>query len=103
MLDDDAQAGREGSGLQWLDLVRVHRAANEDTAIHLCALLQSAGIEARVQSAQVAAYDGVFSAAVGFWGHVMVPPAYAERARVLIADLLGADGAPSGAGGDSEA
>lgn len=93
MLGDDAPAGTAGDELRWLDLVRVHEAANEDTAIHLCALLQSAGIEARVQSAQVAAYDGAFLAAVGFWGHVMVPREDEARARVLIADLL--SGGPS--------
>jgi hypothetical protein len=103
MLQDDARAGRDGDGLEWVDLVRVHKAANEDTAIHLCALLQSAGIEARVESAQVAAYDGVFSAAVGCWGHVMVPRADADRAKALIAELMGRDAAPAGDAGDSEA
>jgi hypothetical protein len=77
--------------VRWLDLVPVSEAANEDTAIHLCALLQSAGIEARVRSAQVAAFDGAFSAAVGYWGQVLVPRADALRAREFVTEFLQSD------------
>jgi hypothetical protein len=92
MRDDDAtMAAADGDGVRWLDLVPVHDAANEDSAIHLCALLKSAGIEARVRSAQVAAFDGAFSAAVGYWGQVVAPRADAARARELLAEFLSTD------------
>jgi hypothetical protein len=105
MPDDDAPAGARGEGderLSWLDLAAICEAGNEDSAIHLCALLQSAGIEARVRSAQVAAFDGVFSAGVGYWGHVMVPRAEAARARELLADFMRSVDASSDASGDDE-
>ncbi|MBM3316523.1 MAG: hypothetical protein FJY75_01595 [Candidatus Eisenbacteria bacterium] len=81
-------AGPGDGALEWLDLWPVHDAADEDSAIHLQALLRSAGIAARVRSAQVPGFDGVFAMAVGFWGQVLVPKSDVLRARQIL-DALG--------------
>jgi hypothetical protein len=90
MNDDTHDAGGSGERpshddeLAWLDLYPVYDAADEDSAIHVQALLVSAGIEARIRSAQVPGFDGAFASAVGFWGQVMVPRREVVQARALL-------------------
>jgi hypothetical protein len=78
----------EPDGLQWLDLYPVYRAPDEPSAIHLEAMLRSAGIAARIRSAQIAAFDGVFANAVGYWGEVLVAREDLLRARALVEEFL---------------
>jgi hypothetical protein len=72
-----------------LDLYPVYDAPNEDSAIHVRAFLESAGIEARIRSAQVPGFDGAFAMAVGYWGQVLVPRREVVRARDLLEGFLG--------------
>jgi hypothetical protein len=78
--------------LEWVDLVPVFRAPDEAGAIHVRSLLASAGLDARIRSAQVPWLDGIMASGVGFWGQVMVPRAEAEAARALLADFWAASG-----------
>jgi hypothetical protein len=75
-------------GFEWIDLFPVYEAADEPSAIHVQAMLQSAGITARIRSAQIPAFDGVFASAIGFWGQVMVPRDEVVAARALIKDFV---------------
>jgi hypothetical protein len=71
----------------WVDLEAVYDAPDEDSAIHVQALLKSAGFDARIRSAQVPCFDGAFASAVGYWGQVVVPRETADGARELLKDL----------------
>jgi hypothetical protein len=77
-------AGGDGPALEWADLCSVYRAPDESSAIHVTAMLRSAGIAARIRSAQIPAFDGAFAMAVGYWGTVMVPREEYLRARELV-------------------
>ena len=85
--DPGARPGAEGDAngeVEWLDLYPIYDAPNEDSAIHVCALLQGAGIEARIRSAQIPCFDGAFASAVGYWGQVVVPRDQVLLGRALV-------------------
>ena len=81
----DSGDGPGGEDLAWMELYPVYKAPDEDSAIHVQALLASAGIEARIRSAQIPGFDGAFAMAVGFWGQVFVPRGEVIRAREVLA------------------
>lgn len=89
MADDE---GSEGCGeervLEWLDLRAIYEAPDEPTAIHIQAFLCGAGIDARIRSAQIAGFDGAYAAAIGYWGHVLVPLREVVRAKALLESFL---------------
>lgn len=70
--------------IEWADLCPVYRAPDESSAIHVTAMLRSAGVTARIRSAQIPAFDGAFAMAVGYWGEVVVPREEFLRARELV-------------------
>jgi hypothetical protein len=74
--------------LIWVDLRPVYDAPDEASAIHVRTLLQSAGMAARIRSAQVPAFDGALASGVGFWGQVMVAAADEPGARTLVEAFL---------------
>ena len=84
----DEPAGTQSGGAEWLDLYPVYRAPDEPSAIHVEAMLRSAGIPARIRSAQIAAFDGVFASAVGYWGQVLVTREDLLRARALVEEFV---------------
>lgn len=86
----------------WADLWPVYEAANEDVAIHVRALLESAGIEARIRSAQIPGFNGAFASAVGFWGQVLVARGDVLRAREVLEALARTEGGvrPEEGGGE---
>jgi len=85
----DMLPGDDADGdLEWVDLVPVYEAPDEPSAIHVRAMLQSAGIAARIRSAQIAGFNGAFASAIGFWGQVMVPRDEVVTARALVADFV---------------
>lgn len=86
MVDTPREVPREGDGpeIEWADLCALYRAPDESSAIHVTAMLRSAGITARIRSAQIPAFDGAFAMAVGFWGTVLVPREEYLRARELL-------------------
>jgi hypothetical protein len=96
--DDDSPRYVSGEDMLWMDLFPVYDALSEDAAIHVRALLESAGVEARIRSAQIAGFNGAFASAVGYWGQVMVPRADVLRARQVLEDVQ--RGSPGGAEGD---
>jgi hypothetical protein len=79
----------DGPEIEWADLCSVYRAPDESSAIHVTAMLRSAGITARIRSAQIPAFDGAFAMAIGYWGTVMVPRAEYLRARELVELFVG--------------
>jgi hypothetical protein len=66
------------------DLVVVFRAPDEFIADIVKGLLVGEGIPVVLESRQVAQMDGVMKMGEGYWGDVVVPRAYAARARELI-------------------
>jgi hypothetical protein len=91
MPDETEEPDRDGDRPEpeWLDLYPVYYAPDEPSAIHVEAMLRSAGIAARIRSAQIPAFDGVFAAAVGYWGQVMVTREDLLRARALVEEFVG--------------
>jgi len=77
----------EPAGYEWLDLYPIYNAPDEDSAIHVHSFLVSAGIEARIRSAQVPWLDGVLANVVGYWGQVLVPRRDVIVARDLLEEL----------------
>lgn len=75
------------------DLVPVHRASTEFEARTIYELLGAAGIPAMVRSRLVAGYQ--VAVPPGLWGEVLVAPADAPAARVVIEDYLRALAPPS--------
>ncbi|MDQ7858232.1 MAG: DUF2007 domain-containing protein [Armatimonadota bacterium] len=68
------------------DLVAVHQAATEFEARTIHSLLEAAGIPAMVRSRLVPGYQ--VAVPPGLWGEVLVAPADAPAARVVIIDYL---------------
>lgn len=81
---DENTGGRGGAGVEWVDLYPVYDAPDEAAAIHVRSLLYSAGLDARIRSAQIPCFDGAFASAVGYWGQVVVPMAEVLAARALV-------------------
>ncbi|MCK4414285.1 MAG: hypothetical protein KAY32_12135 [Candidatus Eisenbacteria sp.] len=87
------EGGREqgrGTGAgeyEWVDLYPVYAAQDETAAIHVRSLLVSAGIDARIRSAQVPWLDGIMASGLGYWGQVLVPRGEVLAARALLEDL----------------
>jgi hypothetical protein len=85
---DEPERSGEGPGPEWLDLYPAYHAPDEPSAIHVEAMLRSAGIASRIRSAQIPAYDGVFVAAVGYWGQVLVAREDLLAARALVEEFV---------------
>jgi len=79
---------RDATGYEWVDLFPIYDAPDELSAIHVRAMLLSAGIEARIRSAQVPWLDGVLANVVGYWGQVLVPRVDVITARALLSAFL---------------
>ncbi len=87
--EGEGEGGEGGGdpGYEWLDLFSVYDAPDEPSAIHIQSLLVSAGIEARIRSAQVPWLDGVMSNVIGYWGQVLVAKRDVIAARALLEEL----------------
>ena len=66
------------------DLVVVYRAPDEFIADIVKALLAGEDIPVVLESRQVAQMDGVMKMGEGYWGDIVVPREFADRARELI-------------------
>jgi len=86
--DDEPDGDDRAAAYEWVDLFPVFDAPDELSAIHVRAMLQSAGIEARIRSAQVPWLDGVLANVVGYWGQVLVPRRDVLAARSLLSAYL---------------
>lgn len=85
MASSDGNTGGHGeTGIEWVELYPVYDAPDEAAAIHVSSLLCSAGLEARIRSAQIPCFDGAFASAIGYWGQVVVPMAEVLAARALV-------------------
>jgi hypothetical protein len=80
--------GSETPSRDWVKLVAAYLAPDELSALRIQALLEEAGIEARVESVQIPWIDGVMSNIKGYWGRVLVRPEDAEASRELVADYV---------------
>ncbi len=70
----------EGSGFE-----AVYRAADETVAELIRGLLEGESIPVAFKSQQVPWMDGVMKMGAGFWGDILVPEEFADRAREIIA------------------
>jgi len=66
------------------DLVVIYRAPDEFIANLIKGFLEDDGIPVVLESRMAAMYDGALIMGEGYWGDVVVPEKYAERARQLI-------------------
>ena len=73
------------------NLVVVFRAPDEYVADIVKGLLVGEDIPVVLESRQVAQMDGVFRMGEGYWGDVVVPRQFADRAREII-DCYQAEG-----------
>ncbi len=101
-MDEDEQGSGNGEGrVEWVDLYPVYDAMDEPAAIHVRAMLCSAGLDARIRSAQIPCFDGAFACAVGYWGQVLVPRPEVITAKAILEALeregaLGSEEDPGG-------
>lgn len=68
----------------FLNIESVYRAPNEMTAQIIRGLLESEGIPVFIKSLQIPWYDGIMTAAEGYWGDIMVTEDLAEKAKMII-------------------
>ena len=73
------------------NLVVVFRAPDEYVASVVQGLLAGEDIPVVLESRQVAQMDGVFRMGEGYWGNVVVPRQFADRAREIIEAYQAAD------------
>ncbi len=66
--------------------VAVYDAKNETTADIVKAALESEGIPAVVRPLHTSWFDGIFVAAEGRWGQVLVPVVDVQRAEAFLAE-----------------
>ena len=66
------------------NLVVVFRAPDEYVASVVQGLLVGEDIPVILESRMAAMYDGILKADVGYWGDVVVPREFADRAREII-------------------
>lgn len=79
---DQSESGQGG------ELVEVYRAPDQISAEMVKSYLDDERIPAIIESRQIPWYDGIMKAAEGFWGTIMVPEEYAERARQVVQVFL---------------
>ena len=84
----DASAGSTSAGPTWTHLQAAYLAPDEFSAIRIEGLLQEAGINATIESAQIPWVDGIMSNIKGYWGRVLVHPEDHELAAELVASYL---------------
>jgi hypothetical protein len=84
----DAEPQPAKSAPDWQPLRPVYKAPDEFSALRMQAVLEEAGIQAAVQSAQIPWVPSVMSHVKGYWGRVLVAPAAVDAAKEIVAEYL---------------
>jgi len=84
---DDEEAS-DSDRPTWTPLKVVYLAPDEFNALRIKTVLEEAGLDARVESAQIPWVDGIMSNIKGYWGRVLVPPDEYEAGKEIVNDYL---------------